>query len=416
MTARERQAWVIASSLFVSLFLLWGSGYNTFPIFFPALLKYFGWSKAQMALISSGLSLSFGISGPFAGWVLDRIEARWVMGVGAALVVAGFITASRADTFAQLLTGNITLGVGLGASTVMPAALVISNWFAERRGMVLGLATAGMEFGGMCMTAVCAYIIGAHDWRTAYVALSGPVLIVALPLLLIVIRTRPQGEVKQSVAESARALPGLEVSEAFRTRAFWMLIAQSFCYGFAVIGTFFHVVEFLIGANYSRAIAVTVVSVVLGLAAGGKVMFGVIGDRLGGRRSLALGMLTAAVGTLLLVDARHHGGSLVAWAFVGGLAGASPVALVPLLQTETLGLRRFGTINGLVNLSATVGAAIGPVVVGKMADLQQTYAGGYLLCALVFALASAASYACVAPAGAAESIAPAGKVAAMRAE
>jgi MFS family permease len=191
-----------------------------------------------------------------------------------------------------------------------------------------------------------------------------------------------------------------------------MLIAQSFFYGFAVIGTFFHVVEFMISAHYARAIAVTVVSVVLGLAAGGKILFGAIGDRLGGRRSLALGLLTAAVGTLLLVDARNHGMSLAAWAFVGGLAGASPVALVPLLQTETLGLRRFGTINGLVNLSATVGAAIGPVVVGRMADLQKSYFGGYLLCALVFALGAAASYACVAPRRMAESIAPAGKVAA----
>src|SRR6266851_5804271 len=137
MTARDRQVWVIASSLFASLFLLWGSGYNTFPIFFPALLKYFGWSKAQMALISSGLSLSLGISAPFAGWVLDRIEARWVMGVGAALVVAGLVMASRADTFGQLLAGNVTLGVGLGASTVLPSALVISNCSASAAGWCL---------------------------------------------------------------------------------------------------------------------------------------------------------------------------------------------------------------------------------------------------------------------------------------
>src|ERR1700736_5170660 len=90
ITGRGGQGWGITSSLFFLLFLLWGSGYNTFPIFFSALLKYFGWSKAQMALISSGLSLSLGISAPFAGWLLDRIEARWVMGVGAALVVPGF--------------------------------------------------------------------------------------------------------------------------------------------------------------------------------------------------------------------------------------------------------------------------------------------------------------------------------------
>src|SRR5260370_24689735 len=99
------------------------------------------------------------------------------MGVGAALVVAGLVMASRADTFGQLLAGNVTLGVGLGASTVLPSALGISNWFGERRGMVLGLATAGMEFCGMGMTAAGGYLISRPDLRTAYLALSPPGLL-----------------------------------------------------------------------------------------------------------------------------------------------------------------------------------------------------------------------------------------------
>src|SRR5260370_7381776 len=108
------------------------------------------------------------------------------MGVGAALVVAGLVMASRADTFGQLLAGNVTLGVGLGASTVLPSALVISNWFGERRGMVLGLATAGMEFGGMCMTAVCGYIIPPPHCPPPYPPPSGPVLFIFVPFFLFV--------------------------------------------------------------------------------------------------------------------------------------------------------------------------------------------------------------------------------------
>jgi fucose permease len=76
MTKQDRQGRVIASAVFVSLFFIWGSGYETFPIFFPALLKNFGWSKARLGLMSMGFSVGFIPSVLVAGWLLDRIEAR----------------------------------------------------------------------------------------------------------------------------------------------------------------------------------------------------------------------------------------------------------------------------------------------------------------------------------------------------
>jgi hypothetical protein len=88
MTKQDRQGRVIASAVFVSLFFIWGSGYETFPIFFPALLNNFGWSKARLGLMSMGFSV------------------------------------------------DVILGLGLGASTFVPAALVIANWFDERLGLV----------------------------------------------------------------------------------------------------------------------------------------------------------------------------------------------------------------------------------------------------------------------------------------
>jgi hypothetical protein len=91
MEKAERQAWTIAVSLFISLFFLWGGGYNTGPIFLAALLKAFGWSHARVGSIIGGLSLAIGVSAPVAGWLLDRIEARFVMGTGAVVAVLGLI-------------------------------------------------------------------------------------------------------------------------------------------------------------------------------------------------------------------------------------------------------------------------------------------------------------------------------------
>jgi hypothetical protein len=46
----------------------------------------------------------------------------------------------------------VLLGIGITAATVIPASFVIANWFNARRGLAMGLATAGTGAGGMLMT------------------------------------------------------------------------------------------------------------------------------------------------------------------------------------------------------------------------------------------------------------------------
>src|SRR5271170_822740 len=125
MEEQERRKWIIAVSLFISLFFLWGGGYNTAPIFLAALLKAFGWSHGRVSWITAGLSLAIGVSAPIAGWLLDRIEARFVMGTGAFVAIVGLYCASRSHGFEPLLLSIILLGFGLGASTWLAAVTVI---------------------------------------------------------------------------------------------------------------------------------------------------------------------------------------------------------------------------------------------------------------------------------------------------
>src|SRR5690348_2741073 len=271
MKNAERQAWTVAGSLFVALFFLWGGGYNTGPIFLAALLKAFGWSHARAGSIIAGLSLAIGVSAPVAGWLLDRIEARFVMGAGALIAVLGLLGASSSHAFGPLLASVILLGIGLGASTWLAASLVIVNWFPDRRGMALGLVTFGMESGGMGMTFTVGSTIAAYGWRAVYFIVAAPALLLVIPMLLLVVRTRPAGTNDQSVAAQAEALPGYEVGEAVRTRAFWMLALAEMSFGLAAGGTFHHLVAFLEGLHYGLRAATLVVSIVLGMAAVGKV-------------------------------------------------------------------------------------------------------------------------------------------------
>jgi MFS family permease len=392
----NRQARIIAASLFIALFFLWGGGYNTGPIFLAALLKAFHWSHERVGSLIGGLALAVGISAPIAGWLLDRIEARWVMGTGAIMAVLGLLGASNSHTFETLLASIILLGIGLGASTWLAASLVIVNWFPDRRGMALGLVTFGMESGGMVMTFTVGNTIAAYGWQAGYFIVAVPALLLVIPMLLFVVRTRPANTNSPSVAAQAEALPGYEVGEALRTRAFWMLAVAEMSFGLAAGGTFHHLVAFLEGLHYSLRAATLVVSIVLGMAAVGKVAMGALGDRIGGKNALGIGFAMMAVSVPILLNAARPE-MLMLWLIIVGIAGASPVALGPLLTAETLGLKRFGTLFGWLGFALTFGLFIGPQLVGWMTDVTGSYTAGYELCGLICVVGSAASFLCVAP-------------------
>src|SRR5215469_1700280 len=76
MTNRERQGWWIAASLFLALFLLWGSGFNTAGLFIAPLIKQFGWARTQVSLLVAAIAFASGITSPIAGRLLERVEVK----------------------------------------------------------------------------------------------------------------------------------------------------------------------------------------------------------------------------------------------------------------------------------------------------------------------------------------------------
>ncbi len=224
MTERERQGWIIVASLFVVLVFVFGSGYNTGGLFFAHLLKYFGWPRAQLSTLQGlALPISAGLAAPLIGWLLDRVEARVVMVAGVIMTGTSFLIASRVDSFGPLFGAYVLLGVGIGASTLLPCSLVIANWFGARRGLAMGLAFAGTSLGGAAMTMVGNFAIARGGWRAGYIALAVPMFVVVIPLIIIVVRTRPPQAEGVSVARASDALPGFELREAIRSRSFWMI-------------------------------------------------------------------------------------------------------------------------------------------------------------------------------------------------
>jgi len=389
----SRRAGLVVMALFVTLFFIWGSGYNTAGVFFTPVIRTFGWSRARLSTMQTALAVAAGASAPFIGWILDRLGAQFVIAAGAITAGAGFALASQADSYGVMVAAYLLIGVGIGAATLLPCSMVIANWYGARRGLAMGLTMTGTSLGGMVMTLISDRAIHRFDWRAGYLILAVPVLLIVVPIVLLLVRTRPERGDGFSVAQAASALPGMDVGAALSSRSFWMLAAATLCFGIAVSGTNLHSVPYLIGIGYAPSRAAFALSVLLAFGGLGKLVIGSIADRIGARAALAASLMGMAAGISLLTGARYHL-PLIAFVMIYGFSFGAPLALLPLAMAESMGLKRFGSLYGLIGVFHTAGSASGPLIAGRIFDLRGSYSYAFESFVLLLIIGSAAAMAC----------------------
>ncbi|HVA80636.1 MAG TPA: MFS transporter [Candidatus Binataceae bacterium] len=405
--SRERQGWVIVAALFVTLTFGFGAVVNTSGVFFTPLIKYFGWSRMRLssvALIDAAAAVAFV---PVVGWLLDRLKTQIIIGAGAAMVALGLLVLSRVESFNQfVLCHALVLVPGMSACGVLPVSFVVANWFDERRGRVFGIVMLGSSFGGMIMQIPITWLISHSSWRTGYLAMMAPVVVIVIPVVLLVVRARPPQSKPLPAAGRNRGAPartdpgaglvGYELSEALKSRSFWMLASAHFAYAFSVGSLVVHGIPYLIHAGYSSESAALVATVTLVLAATGKLVLPPWADRVTGRIALVVNFCLSAVGIAALFWAGHYVWLLAVYVLAFGLSGGAPLALLPMVQVESLGIRRFGSIGGILGVMASVAGSTGPLLTGRIFDVTNSYDSA-LVMLFVVAIAGAVATLAITP-------------------
>jgi len=376
MSEKAHRSWV-AATMFVALFFLWGGCFNTFGLFFMPLVKEFRTTHASVSLLPTLILVVSGIIAPLAGSLLVRMGAKYVMGVGAAVAGLALVAIGHSGDLLHLFIWYAVLGTGVGASTWLTASIVVTNWFKERPGTALGFITVGMESGGTLMALLAAYVIRHSGWRIAYLVLAAPIFLIVVPMIIFFVQTAPEGSSSQA-GDAAAADDSLDLSAAIRTSSFWLAGLAIFGYGLGASGTFVHLVPHLLNVGYSEKTAALALSTALALPIVGKPGIGILGDHFGARRMLAAGWALFGLGTFLLLDAQSHAVAILAIVFYG-LTIASSVALFPVVLAKAFGVSSIGKLLGWLFLFQTIGFALGPVLLGKLYDLQGSYSEGYAI-------------------------------------
>jgi MFS family permease len=184
------------------------------------------------------------------------------------------------------------------------------------------------------------------------------------------------------------------LAEAAHTRSFWMICAAQFLFAYVSASVALHLITYLIGIGYTAGFAAKMMSLVLTIAGIGKLLMGVLADRVSARRALAFNFLAAALGIILMFRAASAA-MLVPFVIIFGLTIGAPLVLLPMLIAESLGLKRFGSIAGVSGVCQTIGAAIGPIGTGRIYDLMGSYSYALDLFVIACILGALATLGCL---------------------
>jgi MFS family permease len=352
-------------------------GMFSLPVFLQPIARDTGWSVTG---VSSAMTIGFlamAFTSMIWGTLSDRIGPLPVVLTGSIVLAASLALASHAPS---LLAFQIMFGLMVGSATAAifaPMMACVTGWFDTHRSLAVSLVSAGMGMAPLVMSPLAAWLVSNHDWRTSMQVLACVVAVIMIPVSLLV-RRPPALESAQAAASGDDAPPpDMSIAQAVRSPQFIILLATNFLCCATHSGPIIHTVSYAVTCGIPMLAAVTIYSVE-GLAGmGGRIAFGLLGDRFGAKRVLVCGLLAQAFGALAYVFVRE----LAAFYAVAALFGfiyAGTMPLYAVLARENFPLRMMGTVIGGTAMAGSLGMATGPVAGGLIYDTFASYAWLYI--------------------------------------
>jgi len=344
-----------------------------------------GWSRTG---ISTAMTIDFLAMGVAAfGWgaLSDRWGTRVVVLAGGVLQGLGLVLASRATSLLefQLLYGLI-IGVAAGSSYA-PVMSVVTAWFDKNRSLAVSLVSCGMAMAPVTVAPFARWLITAYEWRPAMLIVGVTAWVLIVPAALLLRRPPVWAALAQPAAPTpgvatpvmARAEPTLTVAEALRTPQFAALALTHFACCAAHSGPIFHMVTYAIGCGIPAMAAVSIYGLAGFSGLGGRLLLGVMADRLGAKPVLVAGLMVQALaaGAYLFVGQL---GEFYALSVVFGIAYGGVMPLYAILARDYFGARIMGTTFGAISTVASFGMAFGPWAGGWVFDTYANYAWLYV--------------------------------------
>ena len=346
------------------------------PVFLGAITRDTGWSVTG---VSSAMTIGFlalALTSMAWGNLSDRFGPRFVVATGSIILAISLALASQTTS---LIGFQVIFGLFVGASIAAifpPMMACVTGWFDTHRSLAVSLVSAGMGMAPMTMSPLAAWLVSIYDWRTSMLIIAAVAAAVMIPVSLLVSRPPALQGGGAAVAASEED-SAMSVGQALKSPQFIILLLTNFFCCATHSGPIIHTVNYAVSCGIPLIAAVSIYSVEGFAGLGGRVAFGLLGDRFGAKQVLVLALLAQALGALGYLAASDLG-TFYAVAAVFGFIYAGTMPLYAAIARENFPLRMMGTVIGGTAMAGSLGMATGPLAGGLIYDTLASYTWLYL--------------------------------------
>jgi len=376
--------WWVLFGIFISYTALCGIQIYTLPLFYPELMREFGWSTENVTRAATIFFLTGAILTPFVSSFFDRFSARLFMIAGAFATVIGLFSYSSLRTLTQMTIIYMIFSMSQVCAGQVPTMLVVTRWFRRYRGIAVGITLMGPDVGGAVFPLVVKYALQNGGWRDALQVLMVIAGIMMLIPLIFLIRSRPEdkgllpdgGLPEQfSLPDQPAANTGMTLQEALRMPAFYILAFATGSLWFCMNGVVQHQTIFM-----SSELGITmdtlpvIVSTIFWFAIIGKLLIGYLSDHLDKVLIMFVVVIALIAGlTILRFSSADHPLRLYCYAAVFGIGYSGTFTMIQLVIAEFYSGRSYGKILGILTMVDVASGGIAITVIARMQEALNSY-------------------------------------------
>ena len=348
----------------------------TWSVIKAAIPADWGWTAAQKSDPYALACFVFALAMIPAGRLQDKIGPRWVASIGGVMVALGCIIAGLAgSSYLGFVIGFGVfggIGIGFGYAAATPAAV---KWFpASRTGLIAGLVVAGFGLASVYIAPTAQALLNAYGVSATMIIFGVAFLVIVVGLSQL-LQNPPDGykpfdakaHLRPTNIAAASAPVEMNWKEMIRTTNFWMfwtMYVFGAAAGLMVIGSAASMAKASLGT--AAFVAVVVLSVG---NAGGRILAGVVSDRIGRQWTLFVAFMIQSMVVLIpLFFADNAVILLVALMTIGACYGAN-LTLFPSATKDHFGMKSFGLNYGVMFTAWGVGGLILPRIAGMVKDM-----------------------------------------------
>lgn len=381
MTDRRKihYGWVIC--LVGTLIFIGNCGFatNVMPAYFP-FLKDAGYTGTQTSFLVS-IRCGFSVLGTFLGTAFCRkvsIKADLLM--AAVLSVVGYVLMAAASAYWYYIVAASLLGLSQGAGSMIPVTLLVFNWFSSRRATAMAIGAAGSGVSAFIFPPFITSLVKKFGLSLSFFMTAGIAALVLLIILLLVKDTPEQmglmpydggkPEKKKIKPVNTYDIPRkLEIA----------FLAAMVIFGAASMASYSHYSILFTTNGYTKELAALAVSFNGAILILGKVSFGAVADRIGGRKASFLYMAILIVGISLCCFCTGSVFLLFLAMFLSGF-GLPPASVGLSVWADDFATadKRSSLLRNL-QMCYSVGGMLMSTVPGSIYDLSGSYVPAFVL-------------------------------------